>query len=299
MAAERSAPSIWMRPERAALGRPAQRSRAEITAVALDIADREGLDAVSMRHVAAELGTGAASLYRYVETREELLDLMTDATAAEYAPPAPTGDWLADLVTVGEQSRAILRRHPWLPGLVLTRPVMGPNGIALLEHVLAVLAGHPAGLEAKMEAFAMLNGLTAAFVLHELSGGSQLQERNIAYLRHAVTSGDHPRLAELLSQAPQAPPAKDANPGDPGDPGDRYGDLLARILTGLLGQRESERPALRAKTFAGDRRPRSTSASTPPVTSPEPRRCCARRAFAGGAADPAADRRSPASSACG
>ena len=247
MAAERSAPSIWMRPERAALGRPAQRSRAEITAVALDIADREGLDAVSMRRVATELGTGAASLYRYVETREELLDLMTDATAAEYAPPAPIGDWLADLVTVGEQSRAILRRHPWLPGLVLTRPVMGPNGIALLEHVLAVLAGHPAGLEAKMEAFAMLNGLTAAFVLHELSGGSQLQERNIAYLRHAVTSGDHPRLAELLSQAPQAPPAKDA---DPGDPSDRYGDLLARILTGLLGQRESERPALQAKTLA-------------------------------------------------
>ena len=229
MATERSAPSIWMRPERAALGRPAQRSRAQITAVALDIADREGLDAVSMRRVAAELGTGAASLYRYVETREELLDLMTDATAAEYAPPAPTGDWLADLVTVGEQSRAIMRRHPWLPGLVLTRPVMGPSGIALLEHVLAVLAGHPAGLEAKMEAFAMLNGLTAAFVLHELSGGSQLQQRNVVYLRHAVTSGEHPRLAELLSQAPQAPPATDA------DPADRYDDILARILAGLLG----------------------------------------------------------------
>jgi AcrR family transcriptional regulator len=229
MATERSAPSIWMRPERASVGRPAQRSRAEITAVAMDIADAEGLDAVSMRRVAAELGTGAASLYRYVETREELLDLMTDATGGEYSLPAPTGDWLADLVTVGEQTRAILRRHPWLPGLVLTRPVLGPTGIALLEHVLAVLAHHPAGLQTKMEAFAMLNGMTAAFVLHELSGGSAMQERNIAYLQHAVTSGEHPRLAELLSQASPAGPAETA------DPASRYGDMLARILTGLLG----------------------------------------------------------------
>ena len=226
MAAERSAPSIWMRPERASVGRPAQRSRAEITAVAMDIADAEGLDAVSMRRVAAELGTGAASLYRYVETREELLDLMTDATGGEYSLPAPTGDWLADLVAVGEQTRTILRRHPWLPGLVLTRPVLGPNGIALLEHVLTVLAHHPAGLAAKMEAFAMLNGMTATFVLHELSGGAAMQERTVAYLQHAVTSGEHPRLAELLSQAAAA---------DPADPASRYGDMLARILTGLLG----------------------------------------------------------------
>jgi AcrR family transcriptional regulator len=59
---------IWMRPGHAATGRPAQRSREEITAVAIAIADWEGLDAVSMRRVAAGLGTGAASLYRYVPT---------------------------------------------------------------------------------------------------------------------------------------------------------------------------------------------------------------------------------------
>jgi AcrR family transcriptional regulator len=228
MAPERSAPSIWMRPERAAVGRPAQHSRAEITAVAVEIADREGLDAVSMRRVAAELGTGAASLYRYVETREELLDLMTDATGAEYTLPAPTGDWVADLVAVGEQSRAILRRHPWLPGLVMTRPVIGPNGIALLEHVLTVLAGHPASLQAKMEAFAMLNGLTATSVLYELAGGSDLQARNVAYLQYAIASGEHPRLAALFPQQP-------GSPTEPTDPDGSYSDILARVLTGLLG----------------------------------------------------------------
>lgn len=226
MATERAAPSIWMRPERAAVGRPAQHSRAEITAAAIDIADREGLDAVSMRRLAAELGTGAASLYRYVETRDELLDLMTDATGAEYDLPEPSVDWLADLVAVGEQSRAILRRHQWLAGLVLARPVIGPNGVALLEHVLTVLAPHPADLVTKFEAFALLNGFTAASVLYELGGGPDLQARNVAYLQHAAASGGHPGLARLLSQGPQAAPA---------EPADRFPGILARILTGLLG----------------------------------------------------------------
>ena len=92
---------IWMRPERAATGRPPGHSRDEISAAAVSIADREGLDGVSMRRVAAELGTGAASLYRYLETREDLLDLMIDATGAEYAFAAPTGDWLDDLLDIG------------------------------------------------------------------------------------------------------------------------------------------------------------------------------------------------------
>ena len=57
---------VWLRPEHAATGRPAKRSREEITVAAIAIADQGGLDAVSMRQVAAGLGTGAASLYRYV-----------------------------------------------------------------------------------------------------------------------------------------------------------------------------------------------------------------------------------------
>jgi AcrR family transcriptional regulator len=225
-AAEGPTASIWMRPERSAVGRPAQWSRAEITQVALRVADAEGLDAVSMRRVAAELGTGAASLYRYVETREDLLDLMTDATGAEYEPAPPTGDWLADLIAFGEQARVIFRRHRWLAGLAMTRPVIGPNGTALIEHFLTLLQGHPAGIGAKMEAFGMLNGITAAFALQEQADPG-LQARNLAYLGHALTSGRHPRLAALLSPQAEPPP--------PEELAGRYPDLIARVLTGLLG----------------------------------------------------------------
>jgi AcrR family transcriptional regulator len=221
-----------MRPERAATGRPAGHSRTEITAAAIAIADREGLDAVSMRRVAAGLGTGAASLYRYLETREDLLDLMIDATGAEYAFTPLTGDWLADLLDIGEQARAIMRRHPWLPSLLTTRPVLGPNGLALLEHGLEALAPHPAATAAKLEALALLNATTALFVQNELADGPDQQQRNVAYLRHALVAGHHPRLAELLAAPPAlpgtSPPEAAANPAD------RYRDILARILSGLL-----------------------------------------------------------------
>lgn len=178
-----------------------------------------------MRRVGAELGTGAASLYRYVDNREDLLDLMTDAVAAEYSLAAPSGDWLADLVSVGEQARAIVRRHPWLAPLVITRPVLGPHGLTVLEHVLDVLAAHPAGIAAKLEAFATLNAITAVFVQNELAGGSAAQRRNAAYLQHAVTSGEHPRLATLLA----------VGPATTAGPEDRYAGILTRILAGLLG----------------------------------------------------------------
>jgi AcrR family transcriptional regulator len=217
--------AIWMRPERAAAGRPPRRSRAEITAIAVALADSEGADAVTMRRVGAELGTGAASLYRYVDNREDLLDLMIDATGAEYVLTVPSGNWQADIIEIGEQARSIMRRHSWLPGMIAARPTLGPNGVALLQHVLVVLAGHPARLAAKLDAFAMLMAVTAAFVQVELAQGSGIQERNTDYLQFAIASGEYPRLTQLLQAGSPAP----------ADPVVQYAEILGRVLAGLLG----------------------------------------------------------------
>jgi AcrR family transcriptional regulator len=216
---------IWLRPARAGAGRPAGHSLASITAAAVAIADEEGLAAVSMRRVAGALGTGAASLYRYVGTRDDLLDLMTDSVAAEYSLAPAAGDWLSGLVGVGEQARAIMRRHGWLAPLVTERPVLGPNALAVLEHFMAVLAGHAAPVQVKLEAFAMLNGLAASFVQFERAGGLAAQQRVVAYLGYAVTPQRYPALAAALAQA--SPTVT--------DPAASYADILGRVLTGLLG----------------------------------------------------------------
>jgi AcrR family transcriptional regulator len=209
---------IWMRPEKSGVGRPAGRSRAEITEAAVGVADRDGLAGVSMRHVAGELGTGAGSLYRYVETRDDLLDLMADHVYAEYDLPSPSGDWLADLVNMGLQAREIYRRHPWLAELVLTRPVVGPNGVDVTEHFLAVLADHPAPDGDKLVALAMLNAIVAAAARSEASPVDAL--RSARYVAHVAAQGKHPHLAALS--------------GNP-EIGDPLPEALRRILSGLLG----------------------------------------------------------------
>ncbi|MFD2080950.1 regulatory protein, tetR family [Actinopolymorpha cephalotaxi] len=219
-------PVIWMRPEQAPLGRRAERSRAEITAAAVEIADREGLEAVSMRRVASALGTGAASLYRYVATREDLLDLMTDSVGSEYDLPAPSGDWQADLLVVARQARQIMRRHPWLPTMVVRRPTLGPHGIDLMEHVLGVLADHPAAAARKVEAFALLGGLTALFVQNEQAAADTGAPGRSAYLRHVAAAGSHPQVSALLAAAPAE-----------GNPRDQFDEdaVIVRALVGVLG----------------------------------------------------------------
>jgi AcrR family transcriptional regulator len=216
---------VWLRQRRARVGRPAERTRAEVTAAAIALADREGLAAVSMRGVAAQLGTGAASLYRYVAGRDDLLDLMVDEAAAGYDLPAASGPWLPGLLDVGRQGRALMLRHPWLPELVLTRPALGPRGIDVLEHVLTVLADHPADAARKMETFAVMNAVTAAFALNELGTTSGALSRQSAYLAHAVAAGEHPRTAAALSGAAPVPLA----------PAERFEQVLSRVLIGLLG----------------------------------------------------------------
>lgn len=214
---------IWMRPEHAEAGRPAERSRALVTMAAITVADQDGLGAVTMRRVAAELGTGAASLYRYVAARDDLLDLMADSAGAEYELAAPSGNWLADLLDVARQARAIMLRHPWLPTLVITRATLGPRGVDLIEHVLNVLKDQPAGPAVKLEAFGILMAVTATFVQHEAAGDQAAQQRQAAYLHHITAAGQHPQLAALLATA--TPPT---------DPADQFTTLLTRILTGLL-----------------------------------------------------------------
>jgi AcrR family transcriptional regulator len=219
---ERGQDPIWLRPEQAAVGRPAERSRAEITAAATALADHDGLDALSMRRLAAVLGTGAASLYRYVATREDLLDLMTDETAAEFDLPTPSGDWRADLLAVARQAREIMRRHPWLPDLTVTRPVLGPHSADLLEHVLDVLAEHPAEPARKLEAFALLNALAALFAQNERAADADARRRT-AYLRHVVVAGTHPRISALLASLAGS------------EPNDQFDEVILRTLTGVLG----------------------------------------------------------------
>ncbi|MFE0445936.1 TetR/AcrR family transcriptional regulator [Streptomyces fungicidicus] len=201
---------IWARPERTGRGpRPAY-TRADIAAAAVRIADAEGLDAVSMRRVAAELGCGTMSLYNYVPRKEDLYELMVDAAGGEHELWEPAGDWRADMVRVAHQSRALMHRHPWLPRLM--SPVYGfsPNSLRYLEHCLACLDPLPGTYGTKLELIAMLNGIVTTYVSNELATAertrslpwSQEQEHAIrgAYLGGRIATGQYPRMAAAFQE---------------------------------------------------------------------------------------------------
>jgi AcrR family transcriptional regulator len=218
--------SIWLRPERTGRGPVPEHDRTRIAAAAVALADVDGLGAVSMRKVAAALGTGPASLYRYVDARDELLELMVDSVTAELdLSRPPSGDWRADLVALAHQLRATYRRHPWLLDLVPGRVALGPHAVDQLEYALAALAGLAAPAAAKLEAVAMLNGVVALAVRTELAVGGSTAAWSAAqaeFLGAVVTAGHHPHLAAALAGAA------------PASENDLLDRVLPRMLAGLL-----------------------------------------------------------------
>jgi DNA-binding transcriptional regulator YhcF (GntR family) len=129
-------------PARIRSGVTGELASSAIVAAAMEIADRDGLDAVSMRRVAGELGTSAMSLYRHVPAKEDLLLSMREAAFAEQPPPraAEEGGWRLALEQAARALWSIYRRHPWLAATTsLTRPVAGPHQVAYSEWILSAL----------------------------------------------------------------------------------------------------------------------------------------------------------------
>ncbi|HSA52477.1 MAG TPA: TetR/AcrR family transcriptional regulator C-terminal domain-containing protein [Yinghuangia sp.] len=138
-----AAVSVWQRLDRPAKAQRATLTHASIAAAAVDIADKDGLDSVSMRKLSGHLGVTTMALYRYVVGKEELFELMLDAAYAEYDHPVLPGETWRDVLTVhAHQLRAIALRHPWTVELAARRVVnITPRVMATVERSLGALDG--------------------------------------------------------------------------------------------------------------------------------------------------------------
>jgi AcrR family transcriptional regulator len=139
---------LWEGKERPQRGPRPKLDLDDIVQAAIAVADAEGLDAVSMRRVAKELGMGTMSLYRYVPGKDGLLDLMFDAVCGEgtLLHEVP-GDWRAKFEHSARESWDVYRRHPWMLQVSSTRPTLGPNVMNAYESQLQALTD--IGLTAK------------------------------------------------------------------------------------------------------------------------------------------------------
>ncbi len=153
--------TVWTRAARGRRGPERSLDLDQLSAAGVELADRGGLDAVTMRAVAAHVGVSSPGLYRYVETRDELIDLMVDHATRELRLPRRRTPWRRQLLTLAGSQRAVYQRHPWLADAARGPRVLGPNGTRLVETYLRILEPVEVTTAVKLELFALLTGLAA------------------------------------------------------------------------------------------------------------------------------------------
>ncbi|WP_410586786.1 TetR/AcrR family transcriptional regulator [Amycolatopsis sp. lyj-23] len=114
---------------------------ADVVRAAVALADADGIEAVTIRRVAEQLGVSPMSLYTYVPGRAELLDLMVDHAHGELTASAEGLHWRAALTAVAEDQWALAHRHPWLLEITTSRPALGPHSFAKYENELRAVEG--------------------------------------------------------------------------------------------------------------------------------------------------------------
>ncbi|WP_410667703.1 TetR/AcrR family transcriptional regulator [Amycolatopsis sp. cmx-4-68] len=195
---------VWERPEPPERPVPAPLSRERIVETAIRLADAAGLEAVSLRKVAAELDVGPMRLYGYLATKEELLDLMVDAV---YAEVRPTGEgWRAVLRSVAETTRQTVLRHEWLADLLGGRPQLGPHVLARGEAVVAALDG--VDVDLVMPVVGAVNAYVIGAVRREIAerraeratglDEQQWQRANGPYLERRFATGRFAALEKVI-----------------------------------------------------------------------------------------------------
>lgn len=222
--------NIWMRPEHPARGPKPIYSRAQITEAAVRIADAEGLEAATMRRIATEIGAGAMSLYRYVPSRDNLVELMADRVLGEIdVTGMPSGDWRVDLTRYVDGLRAMWLRHPWIAAVQQSLPSLGPNQLLLIERLMGVLDPF-VSIDENLGLIAMLNSYIEGTIREEINSArefrrsglseSEWMARSYPYVDQLIKSGDYPMFTKIVTDARQPHLSRD----------DQFRNGLQRVL---------------------------------------------------------------------
>jgi len=174
-------------------------SRERVLQKALEIADREGIQTLTMRRLAQELGVEAMSLYYYFANKDRLLDGMIDLVFAEIKLP-PRGTWRNRIRARAETARAALVRHRWALGLIESRTSPGPATLRHHNAVLECLRKNGFSVAAAAHAYSLLDSYVYGFVLQQLNlPFNTFEEAGPAAdsIMAEVAAGEYPYLVEM------------------------------------------------------------------------------------------------------
>ena len=144
-------------------------SRARVLRRAVQLADKSGIESLSMRKLAQALGVEAMSLYNHVKNKDDLLDGMVEVVAKEIAVPAVGGDWKAEMRRRATSTHAVMLRHPWASQLMVSRINVGPVILRYVDATLGCLREAGFSFELADHAWNAIDSHIYGFTLQELN----------------------------------------------------------------------------------------------------------------------------------
>jgi AcrR family transcriptional regulator len=178
-------------------------SKERVLRAAVSLADRHGIESLSMRKLADELGVAAMSLYYYVPNKERLLDGMVDIVFSEIEPPSTDDDWKTAMRKRAISTREALGRHPWAVGEMEGRTDHGPANLRLHDAVLGRLRAAGFSIELTVHAYSVQDAYIYGFALQERdmsseTAGDFAAEAQRQMHTYADALADYPHLVEVV-----------------------------------------------------------------------------------------------------
>ena len=195
-------------------------TRARIVHTAMALADGQGAHGLTMRRLAAALGSAPMSLYRHITNKDELLDLLLDAVFAEIPlPENPAHSWRDGLSRLAVATREVIKRHPWVRPLLNERPTFGPNYLRWFECSLATLSEQGLEMATMMQMVGAVNAYVMGVISYEIAeaenaartGLDDAQKHELAapYVAELIAGGELPLFARWF----ETPGVLDAEQG--------------------------------------------------------------------------------------
>ena len=172
-------------------------NRERVLRAAVELADRGGIEALSMRKLGQELGVDAMALYRHVRGKDDLLDGVRDVIVGQIERPAPGEDWKATLRGLAMAARRVMLRHPWARQVLEERGTSGPAALAHIEAALGTLHAGGFSIEVAHHALHLLDSRIFGFnqALFEETGPADPPPEMQAAMIQALAG--YPRISEL------------------------------------------------------------------------------------------------------
>jgi AcrR family transcriptional regulator len=181
----------------------ARLSKERVLRAAVALAARDGIESLTMRRLADELGAGAMSLYHYVPTKEQLLDGMVDIVFSEIELPSTDDDWKTAMRKRAISTREALGRHRWTIGLMEGRTTHGPANLSLHNAVLGCLRAAGFSMEMTVHAYSVQDAYIYGFALQERDMSSESADDFAAEAQRQMHEyqailAEYPHLVEVV-----------------------------------------------------------------------------------------------------